>query len=109
MRVPSVLVGISVSEITASERWYGLFFGRAPDVLVSADEVMWQLNEQSWLFIVADESIAQSTNVVLAADDLNDALDVLACRGIEPRDLATPMATRSFSRRSLRCSDSGRC
>jgi hypothetical protein len=87
VRVPSVFVGISESEITASERWYGLFFGRAPDVLVSADEVMWQLNEHSWLFIVEDESIARSANVVLATDDLNDALDVLGREGIEPRDL----------------------
>lgn len=87
MRIASVFVGVTVSELAASERWYGLFFGRAPDVLVSADEVMWQLNEQSWLFIVEDQSATPSANVVLAADDLNNALDDLSRQGIEPREI----------------------
>jgi predicted enzyme related to lactoylglutathione lyase len=85
--IPAVFVGITVSELATSERWYELFFGRAPDVLVSANEVMWQLNEHSWLFIVENESAERSANVVLAADDLNDALDVLARRGIEAREI----------------------
>ena len=54
---------------------------------MGADEVMWQLNEFSWLFIVKDESDRRSANVVLATDDLNVALDELARRGIEPDDL----------------------
>jgi hypothetical protein len=87
MRIPSVFVGITVSDLAASQRWYELFFDRAPDVLVSADEVMWQLNEQSWLFIVEDDSPQRSANVVLATDGLDDALGGLARRGIEPRDI----------------------
>lgn len=87
MRIPSVFVGITVSDLATSQRWYELFFDRAPDVLVSADEVMWQLNEQSWLFIVEDESPEGSANIVLATDDLDDALDGLARRGIGPREI----------------------
>jgi hypothetical protein len=87
VRIPSVFIGITVSELDVSERWYQRFFDRAPDVLVSVDEVMWQLNEQSWLFIVQDESAERSANLVLAADDLTRALEDLARRGIEPREL----------------------
>jgi hypothetical protein len=87
MRIPSIFVGITVSDLAISQRWYELFFGRAPDVLVSADEVMWQLNEQGWLFLVEDDSVERSANLVLAADDLNAALDDLAHRGIESHDL----------------------
>jgi hypothetical protein len=85
--IPSVFIGITVSELAASQHWYELFFFRSPDVLVSTDEVMWQLNEQSWLFIVADESAVRSANVVLATDDLDRALRDLASRGIDPREL----------------------
>lgn len=87
VRIPSVFIGVTVSELAVSERWYQRFFDRAPDVLVSVDEVMWQLNEQSWLFIVQDESAERSANLVLAADDLTRALEDLARRGIEPREL----------------------
>jgi hypothetical protein len=87
MRIPSVFIGVTVSELAASQRWYELFFGRAPDVLVSVDEVMWQLNECSWLFIVQEESARPCANVVLATDDLNVALGALAHQGIEPHDL----------------------
>jgi hypothetical protein len=87
MRIPSVFVGITVSELAVSQRWYELFFDRAPDVLVSADEVMWQLNEHAWLFILEDDSAERSVNLVLAADDLNATLHGLARRGIESHDI----------------------
>jgi hypothetical protein len=87
MRIPSVFIGITVSELATSQSWYERFFDRAPDVLVSTDEVMWQLNELSWLFILQDESARPSANVVLAADDLNVAVEALAHQGIEPHDL----------------------
>jgi hypothetical protein len=87
MHIPSIFVGITVSELTVSERWYELFFDRAPDVLVSPDEVMWQLNEQAWLYIVADVSPSRSVNLVLATDDLDAALEDLARRGINARDI----------------------
>jgi hypothetical protein len=87
VRIPSIFVGITVSELAVSQCWYELFFDRAPDVLVSTDEVMWQLNEQAWLFIVEGRSAERSVNLVLAADDLNAALDDLARRGIESHDL----------------------
>jgi hypothetical protein len=87
MRIPSIFVGVTVSELAISQRRYEHFFGCAPDVLVSADEEMWQLNGQAWLFIVEDDSAQRSVNLVLAADDLNAALDDLARRGIESHDL----------------------
>jgi hypothetical protein len=87
MRIPSIFVGLTVRDLAVSQRWYEHFFDRAPDVLVSSDEVMWQLNEQAWLFIVADDSPARSTNLVLALDDLDAALEDLARRGINARDI----------------------
>jgi predicted enzyme related to lactoylglutathione lyase len=87
MRIPSVFIGIAVADLATSAQWYEQFFGRAADVLVSTDEVMWQLNESSWLFIVQDDVARPSANVVLATDDLNDALQVLARHGIEPLEL----------------------
>jgi predicted enzyme related to lactoylglutathione lyase len=86
MRITSVFVGITVTDLATSQRWYELFFGRAPEIIVSADEVMWQMNDDAWLFIVSKETSQRSAGVVLAADDLDGTLDALAQQGIEPRE-----------------------
>ncbi len=87
VHIPSVFVGVTVSQLAASEEWYELFFGHAPDVLVSGDEVMWQLNDQSWLFIVEEESDSRRANVVLAVESLDDALEALSRRGVESHEI----------------------
>ena len=87
MRVSSVFVGLTVSDLATSQRWYEQFFSRAPDVLVSTEEVMWQMNESAWLFIVQEDTDERCANVLLAVEDLDDALDALDGRGIVPRDI----------------------
>jgi glyoxylase I family protein len=87
MRVSSVFVGVTVSELATSQRWYEQLFSRAPDVLVSTEEVMWQMNDSAWLFIVEGETCERSANVLLAVEDLDDALDALDGRGIAARDV----------------------
>ena len=87
MRFSSVFVGLTVSDLATSQRWYEQLFSRAPDVLVSTEEVMWQMNEGAWLFIVEEETDERCANVLLAVDDLDDVLEVLDGRGIAPRDI----------------------
>jgi glyoxylase I family protein len=87
MRISTVFVGIAVSDLATSQRWYELLFSRAPDVLVSTEEVMWQMNDSAWLFIVEEDADERCANVLLSVEDLDDALDVLAGRGIVPRDM----------------------
>lgn len=87
MRISSVFVGITVGDLAISRRWYEQLFSRAPDVLVSTEEVMWQMNENSWLFILEEETDKRCANVLLAVEDLDDALEVLDGRGIVPREI----------------------
>ncbi|HWD94863.1 MAG TPA: hypothetical protein VG246_00395 [Acidimicrobiales bacterium] len=87
MNIPLAVIGFSVSDLFVSQRWYDLFFARGPDVLVSDDEVMWQMNEHARLFIVKTEPIRRCANVVLVAENLNDALAAPAQQEIEPRDV----------------------
>jgi predicted enzyme related to lactoylglutathione lyase len=56
-------------------------------VLVSTEEVMWQMNDSAGIFIVEEEATERCANILLAADDLDDTIEVPAGRGITPREI----------------------
>lgn len=87
VQVLTVFVGASVSDLATSQRWYEQLFGRSPDVVVNAREVMWRLNDGAWLFIVQDDSTGRNAHLLVAIDDLDRELADLAERGIRPREL----------------------
>ncbi len=87
MHFNTVFVGLSVDELATTKDWFAHFFGRPADVVVSDEEVMWQVTEDAWLYIVEDEPPRTFATVVLAIHNLNDALGALAGRGLEPREL----------------------
>ncbi|MGA7835039.1 MAG: VOC family protein [Acidimicrobiales bacterium] len=83
----TVFVGLSVNELATTRDWFDRFFGRPADVVVSDVEVMWQMTDGARLYVVQDAPPRTFATVVLAVDDLDDALAVLAGRGLEPGEL----------------------
>jgi predicted enzyme related to lactoylglutathione lyase len=74
---------VPVSDLQASLEWYALLFGRPHDITVNDDEVMWQVAETGWLYILSDPDRAGGTVVSLAVTDLASTLSGMLSRGLD--------------------------
>jgi predicted enzyme related to lactoylglutathione lyase len=77
-----LFVAVPASNLPRAIEWYVALFGRVPDIVPNDDEVMWQVNDGGWLYLVRDGDRAGRTVVTIAVDDLERALADLAARGV---------------------------
>jgi catechol 2,3-dioxygenase-like lactoylglutathione lyase family enzyme len=77
-----LFAGVAVADFPAAVDWYGRLFGREPDVLVHDHEVMWQVAEAGWLYVVEDAERAGKALVTVSVSDLDAAVHALGERGI---------------------------
>src|SRR6516165_4678445 len=82
MNVDVLFVGVAVSDFDASRAWYERFFDRAADVVAHETEVMWQITERGWLYVVRDLVHAGNGIVTLAVPDIEEAAAALTARDI---------------------------
>jgi glyoxylase I family protein len=82
MDVDVVFAGVAVSDFKGSRAWYEGFFARPPDVVAHDEEVMWQVTERGWLYIVGDADRAGSGMVAMAVADIEAAVAALEARGV---------------------------
>jgi predicted enzyme related to lactoylglutathione lyase len=82
MNVDVLFVGAAVSDFTVARAWYERFFDRTADVVAHEAEVMWQVTERGWLYILRDASHAGNSIVTLAVSDIEGASSGLSARGI---------------------------
>ncbi len=81
--VDILFAGVPVSAIDGASSWYSQLFGRAPDVVVADDEVMWRFTDSAWFYIVVDEARGGFALVTLCVADLDRTLSEIAERGIQ--------------------------
>jgi catechol 2,3-dioxygenase-like lactoylglutathione lyase family enzyme len=84
MDVEIVFTGMPVTDLASGRDYFERLFGRPADVEVAVDEVMWQVAETAWLYIVVDASRAGNGLVALSVADLDTTMAELAGRGIRP-------------------------
>jgi len=84
MDVDVLFAGVAVSDFKAAQGWYDRFFARTADVVAHDEEVMWQVTDGGWLYIVRDEDHAGNSIVAMAVSDIEDATSALKARGIAP-------------------------
>ena len=77
-----VFTGTPVSDFAAATTWYTRLIGRDADIPVNEDEVMWQLTESAFLYILREPERAGRSVVTLSVTDLDDAVAEAASRGI---------------------------
>jgi predicted enzyme related to lactoylglutathione lyase len=78
-----LFAGVPVANFTAASGWYERFFGRPPDVVPSPGrEVMWQVAEAGWIYVVVDPERAGHALVTFSVPNLEAHLAELAARGI---------------------------
>jgi predicted enzyme related to lactoylglutathione lyase len=87
--IQHVFAGVPVADFERAVPFYERLFGRPPDVIVHASEVMWQLAGSGWVYVVADPERAGHALVTLLVDDLDERLRELAERGIEAGGVET--------------------
>jgi predicted enzyme related to lactoylglutathione lyase len=84
MEVNVLFARIPVSDFKAAETWYERFFARAADVVAHQEEVMWQVTDRGWLYIVRDPGRAGKCVVAMAVSDIQATTAALAERGVIP-------------------------
>lgn len=82
MDVDVLFAGIAVTDFEKAQAWYEGFFGRAPDIVATHEEVMWQLTGAGWLYIVRDTQHAGNSIVAMAVSGIEEATSALEARGV---------------------------
>jgi len=82
MAMQVLFAGVPVTDFSRSQDWYARLFGRAPDVVAHDREVMWQVTDGGWVYIVEEPDRAGGSLVAIAVDNLQAALDELDVRGL---------------------------
>ncbi|HUI25427.1 MAG TPA: VOC family protein [Candidatus Kryptonia bacterium] len=82
MDVDVLFVGVAVNDFNAARAWYERFFDRTADVVAHETEVMWQITERAWLYILRDVAHAGNSIVTMAVPDIEAATSALKVRSI---------------------------
>lgn len=90
MKVEVAFTGVPVSDLARGRDFFERILGKPPDVLVNENEVMWQVADAAWLYVVVDPSRAGHALAAVSVPDLDGALDELAARDIEPSMMEQP-------------------
>jgi predicted enzyme related to lactoylglutathione lyase len=84
MEVKIAFTGVPVRNLSSGRDFFERIFGRAADVEVAVDEVMWRVAETAWIYVVVDTARAGNGLVALSVADLDAVLAELSGRGITP-------------------------
>jgi hypothetical protein len=81
MKVDVLFVGMRVGDFAVANEWYRRFFDRPADIVAHEEEVMWQLSDGGWLYIVREDGPGGGL-AALAVTDLEATVGELARRSI---------------------------
>ena len=54
MAIKVAFMGVAVADYAAGRTWYERLMGRPPDMIPNDNEVVWQLAEKGWLYVIGD-------------------------------------------------------
>ena len=87
MSIEHVLAVVPVSDLERSRQWYQALFGRPADNNPMPNLVEWQVIPGAWVQVYTDDDRAGSTLVNFAVDDLEDYIEQLKRRGLDPGEI----------------------
>jgi predicted enzyme related to lactoylglutathione lyase len=87
MKADVLFTGVATADLATALPWYESLLGRAADVIVNDDEVMWQIRDGGWMYLVQDANRAGHALVAICVPDIDDALDEIAQRGLAKPDI----------------------
>jgi predicted enzyme related to lactoylglutathione lyase len=89
MTMEMLFAGVAVEAFSGAVEWYGRLFGRAADVVVTDQEVMWRVADTAWLYVIEDAGRAGRSLVTISVSDLDQAVADLDSRGISSGRIET--------------------
>lgn len=89
MAMELLFAGVAVGAFPDAVEWYGRLFGRAADVVVTDQEVMWRVADTGWLYVIEDPARAGRSLVTISVSDLDEAVTDLEARGISSGRIET--------------------
>jgi predicted enzyme related to lactoylglutathione lyase len=84
-----LFAGVATADLALALPWYERFMGRPADVRVHAGEVMWQICDGGWIYLVVDPGRAGRALVTVAVPDLDRTVAEMAARGVAPPAIET--------------------
>ena len=87
-RITDLFAGVPVTDLDVSVDWYTRLFGRPPDRRVG-HEMLWEIDEHTWLFIEPNAPQAGAGRITLAVSGLDAILERVAAEGIEHEEIET--------------------
>lgn len=90
VKIEVAFTGVPVSDLARGQDFFERLFGSPPDVLVNENEVMWQVADAAWLYVVVDPRRAGRALAAVSVPDLEGALEELASRGVVPSMIEQP-------------------
>jgi len=79
-----LFAGIPVADLERAKRFYSRLLGAEPSFLPNDTEAVWTLEEQRHVYVVLDAERAGGGLVTLFVDDLEERVQGIEQRGIEP-------------------------
>jgi catechol 2,3-dioxygenase-like lactoylglutathione lyase family enzyme len=79
-----LFAGLPVSDYQRALTWYERLLGSGPAFLPNAREAVWELAEHRYLYIEELPERAGHSLQTLFVDDLDDRVEGIGARGIEP-------------------------
>jgi predicted enzyme related to lactoylglutathione lyase len=83
MDINVLFAAMPVTDFETAQAWYERFFARPADVVAHKTEVMWQITEGAWLYVVGDPDRAGRSTVAIAVSDIEQTTSALATRGLQ--------------------------
>jgi catechol 2,3-dioxygenase-like lactoylglutathione lyase family enzyme len=84
-----LFAGLPVSDYQRALTWYGRLLGSGPAFLPNATEAVWELAEHRYLYIEESPERAGHGLLTVFVDDLDDRVERIGARGIEPASQET--------------------
>ena len=79
-----LFAGLSVSDIAAARAWYERFWGSEPAFLPHELEAVWTVDEHRHVYVEQRPDHAGHSHCTLFVSDLDERVDGIVGRGIEP-------------------------
>jgi catechol 2,3-dioxygenase-like lactoylglutathione lyase family enzyme len=82
--VVDLFAGMPVSDYERAVAWYTQLLGSAPSFLPNETEAVWEVAEHRYLYVDVRPDHAGHAMHTLFVSDLDDRVESIAARGIEP-------------------------
>ncbi|MEN9938542.1 MAG: hypothetical protein RLZZ387_5121 [Chloroflexota bacterium] len=89
MDIKWFFAGVAVANYPSAQAWYERLMGRPADFYPHETEAVWQVIENGWIYVVADQGRAGRALLTLMVDSLDSKIAELRERGLAVGEIET--------------------